>query len=178
MQLNTETILVLGGCRSGKSSHALALAEMATEKNRLYIATCVPYDDEMQDRVSRHQDERDHTWKTIETPVNIADAILENSRHSGVILIDCLTLWVTNLLMADKSEDEILDAVTIVQSALAKAECPVIFVSNEVGAGIVPENSLARRFRDIAGFVNQKIAKSADIVFFTAAGIPIKIKGS
>ncbi len=177
MEIKTETILVLGGCRSGKSSHALELAEKVSGDNRLYIATCVPYDGEMQDRVDRHRKERDTTWTTIETPVEIAETILKNSRNAGVILIDCLTLWVTNLLMADKSEDEIMSEVLQLESALEKANCPVIMVSNEVGAGIVPENSLARHFRDIAGFVNQKIAKCADTVYFTAAGIPLKIKG-
>ncbi len=176
METKNGTTLVLGGCRSGKSSHALDLAEVASEKNRLYIATCVPYDDEMQDRVHRHQKERDATWKTIETPVEIAGTIMEHSPDSGVILIDCLTLWVTNLLMAEKSEDDIMEEVKRLQSALEKAECPVILVSNEVGAGIVPQNCLARRFRDIAGFVNQKIAKSADCVIFTIAGIPLNIK--
>ena len=177
MQSKAKTTLVLGGCRSGKSSHALKLAEDASDKNRIYIATCVPYDNEMQDRVNRHQGERDNTWQTVETPVDIAGTITENSSHAGVILVDCLTLWVTNLLMEDKSEEEILKEVAQLNSALEKSLCPVILVSNEVGAGIVPENGLARKFRDIAGFVNQKVAKCVDNVFFTAAGIPLKIKG-
>lgn len=172
-----KNTLVLGGCRSGKSSYAQELAESVSTTGRYYIATCVPYDSEMEERVGRHQADRDNTWTTIETPVNISESILDAGKSASVILVDCLTLWVTNLLMADKSEADILLEVEILAGALQSSACPVILVSNEVGAGIVPENSLARQFRDIAGFVNQKVAASVPDVFFTAAGIPIKIKG-
>lgn len=177
MKVKKQNTLVLGGCRSGKSSYALELAETISEKNRVYIATCVPYDNEMQDRVDRHQAERDETWLTVETPLRLSECILEKCNSSDVILVDCLTLWVTNLLLDDNTEDEIFAEVNKLGMALSNSSCPVILVSNEVGAGIVPENKLARQFRDIAGFVNQKIAKSVENVFFTAAGIPIKIKG-
>lgn len=177
MKTKSRNTLVLGGCRSGKSSYALELAESLSEKNRLYIATCVPHDDEMQNRVDRHQAERDTTWATDETPHKLAESIVEKSSSFDVILVDCLTLWITNLLLEEMTEDEIFSEVKKLETALEKSECPVILVSNEVGAGIVPENSLARRFRDIAGFVNQKIAKTVDTVFVTFAGIPLKLKG-
>ncbi len=177
MHKKCETILVLGGCRSGKSSWGQELAETIAEKDRVYIATCVPYDDEMRKRVSHHQDDRDSTWVTVEESVNIAESIVDTSRQASVILVDCLTLWVTNMLMADIAEDVIFKEVERLNAALEKTECPVILVSNEVGMGIVPENKLARQFRDIAGFVNQKVAASVQTVYFTAAGIPVKIKG-
>lgn len=177
MKTAVKNTLVLGGCRSGKSSYALELAESVSDSNRLYIATCVPYDAEMKDRVDRHQSERDETWTTVETPLQLSESVIKESKTSDVILVDCLTLWVTNLLLDGKSEEEIFEEVKKLSEAIEKSHCPVILVSNEVGAGIVPENKLARQFRDIAGFVNQKMAKSVPAVFFTAAGIPLKIKG-
>lgn len=177
MKETIRNTLVLGGCRSGKSSYALELAETASVTGRVYIATCVPYDDEMKDRVDRHQAERDDTWKTVEAPIKLSESISQESNSASVILVDCLTLWVTNLLVEGRSEEEILLEVDKVSKVVNDSRCPVIFVSNEVGAGIVPENRLARQFRDIAGFVNQKMAKCVTDVFFTAAGIPIKIKG-
>ncbi len=177
MKRNMQNTLVLGGCRSGKSSYALELAGKISEKNRLYIATCVPYDNEMKDRVDRHQAERDETWVTVETPIKLSESISENNESSDVILIDCLTLWITNLLLDGNTEDEILAEVKKLEIVLKNSRCPVVLVSNEVGAGIVPENKLARQFRDIAGFANQRIARCVNNVFFTAAGIPLKIKG-
>lgn len=177
MKKTIENTLVLGGCRSGKSSYALELAESVSNSKRLYIATCVPYDNEMKDRVDRHQSERDETWTTVETPLQLSESIIKESNLYDVILVDCLTLWVTNLLLDGKSEEEIFEEVKKLSVAIEKSHCPVILVSNEVGAGIVPENKLARQFRDIAGFVNQKMAKCVPDVFFTAAGIPLKIKG-
>lgn len=177
MKTNRETTLILGACRSGKSSFSLEFAEKISKKNRLYIATCVPYDNEMKKRVDKHRAERDDSWRTVETPLKLSERITEESKRSDVILVDCLTLWITNLLLDDNDEDEIFLEVKKLEYALEHSKCPVVLVSNEVGAGIVPENKLARQFRDIAGFVNQKIAKSVNNVFFTIAGIPVKIKG-
>ncbi len=184
-----EIILVIGGCRSGKSSHALALAEeMAEEQTeeqkeeqadsgKVFIATCVPRDDEMKDRVARHQRDRDKSWETVETPAALADAISEHHRKAGVILVDCLTLWTSNILMETEDPGRLDDRIRELIGALGEAECPVILVSNEVGAGIVPANRLARLFRDTAGMVNQRVASAADRVVLMTAGMPLTLKG-
>ena len=171
-----ETILVLGGCRSGKSSHALELAESMPGNRRVFIATCVPYDEEMQARVTNHQNERDESWLTVETPMAIAESILEKSGEADVILVDCLTLWISNLLAEQKTDAAVFEDVSRLTGALEAASCPVILVSNEVGAGIVPENPLARRFRDLTGYINRQVAASVDRVIWTVAGIPVTIK--
>ena len=171
-----ETIFVIGGCRSGKSSHALRLAEEISAKNRVFIATCVPQDEEMRERVSNHQEERGAEWKTVEEPIFLPEAILENSQQAGVVLADCLTLWISNLLMEDEDFGKIAESVRQLTQVIAEAKCPVILVSNEVGAGIVPENKLARLFRDAVGFANQRIAASVHRVIWMVAGIPVPIK--
>jgi adenosylcobinamide kinase/adenosylcobinamide-phosphate guanylyltransferase len=171
-----ETILVMGGCRSGKSRNALELAEKISGSNKIFIATCMPLDDEMKERIDRHKKERDKSWTTIEAPVELPEVINGNSREGDVILVDCLTLWINNILMETESTDIIDDHIQKLIIALKEAKCPIIMVSNEVGAGIVPENRLARLFRDYAGFVNQKVAACADRVIWTVAGIPVVIK--
>jgi len=171
-----ETILVIGGCRSGKSRHALELAEKISGSKRIFIATCMPLDDEMKERIDRHKKERDKSWTTIEAPVELPEVINEKSREGDVILVDCLTLWINNLLMETERTDIIDDHIQKLIIALEKAKCPIILVSNEVGAGIVPENRLARQFRDLAGFANQKVAECADSVILMVAGIPVIIK--
>jgi len=171
-----KNILVIGGCRSGKSSQALKLADQFSDNRRTFIATCVPYDDEMKDRVARHQKERDNTWKTVEEPVNLHKAITEHGKSSDIILVDCITLWISNLLLKTRRIDYILKNVEKLLNAVQKTECSVIMVSNEVGTGIVPENDLSRMFRDAAGFANQHIANVADQVTWMVAGIPVKIK--
>lgn len=174
---NLENTLVLGGCKSGKSRHAQQLAESLTQDRRLYIATCVPLDQEMLDRVSKHQDDRDRTWTTVETPVHVTDIIARKNKDYGVILLDCLTLWVTNLIMDNMGKADIIEKTRELCDAVKLSSCPVILVSNEVGAGIVPENKLARMFRDIQGIVNQTVAASVDRVVVTFAGIPLTVKG-
>ena len=177
-----KNILVIGGCRSGKSSQALKLADQFPSNMRTFIATCVPYDDEMKERVARHQKERDNTWRTIEEPLDLHKAITEHGKSSDVILIDYITLWISNLLLKSSSInsspiDYVLKNVEKLMNAVQKAECTVIMVSNEVGTGIVPENELSRMFRDAAGFANQHIANAVDQVIWMVAGIPVKIKG-
>jgi len=173
-----ETIFVIGGCRSGKSRYSIDLAQQVQGGRKTFIATCVPLDDEMKQRVQRHREERDESWNTIETSIELSEAIIENSSKTDVILIDCLTLWVSNLLMETEDQYKIFKEVKKLTSALEVAKCQVILVSNEVGTGIVPENRLARLYRDIAGHVNQKIAACSDRVILMAAGIPVQIKGS
>jgi adenosylcobinamide kinase/adenosylcobinamide-phosphate guanylyltransferase len=175
--LNTDKlILVLGGCRSGKSGYAMARADAMAAEGKLYLATSVPTDPEMEKRVARHQAERGPGWQTVEEPVLIDESIAVAGRFARVILVDCLTLWTSNLLFDQNDETEIMASVALLSKALKACSCPVILVSNEVGYGIVPENPLARTFRDMAGLVNQKIAAVADEVILCAAGIPVQIK--
>ncbi|WP_246805195.1 bifunctional adenosylcobinamide kinase/adenosylcobinamide-phosphate guanylyltransferase [Desulfosarcina cetonica] len=151
---NNEKTLVIGGCRSGKSSHAQALAE-AVGPRRIYVATCVPHDDEMRERVARHQRERDASWRTLEEPVDLAGIIGRHGASADVMLIDCLTLWLSNLLMQTEDIVLIRQKIDGLAEAVTQAPGAVVLVSNEVGAGIVPENRLARLYRDLAGWTNQ-----------------------
>lgn len=172
---------MIGGCRSGKSSFALdqanrLQASRLEEKDKYFIATSVPSDSEMEKRVEKHQKERGEGWHTIEEPVRIHEKISQYSPKAGVILVDCLTLWASNLLFHSYDQAQIDGAVKHLENSLEQCECPVFLVSNEVGCGIVPENNLARQFRDIAGFVNQRIAKIADKVVMMVAGIDVQIK--
>lgn len=173
---NGNTILVIGGCRSGKSSYALDAANRTASDNKIYLATSVPTDLEMENRVKRHQAERGADWKTVEEPVLIHEAILSVQDTARVVLVDCLTLWTSNLLFQGADEPEVMDAVDKLSAVLAQVPCPVYLVTNEVGYGIVPENSLARQFRDMAGLVNQRVAAAVDRVILTVAGIDVQIK--
>ena len=171
-----ETTFIVGGCRSGKSRHALELAEKIQASKRIFIATCMPLDDEMKERIDRHKKDRDKSWKTVEVPVQLPEAISEKNRKGDIILIDCLTLWINNLLIEIEDNAVIDQRIHKLILALKDAKCPIILVSNEVGTGIVPENKLARRFRDLTGFTNQKVAECADNVIWMVAGIPVSIK--
>ena len=167
---------VIGGCRSGKSDYALKLADAVSSQNKYFIATSVPTDGEMEKRVQKHQKERGADWRTLEEPVDIDKAIDQYSRKAGVILVDCLTLWVSNMMFRQWDQDQIETMTSKLEDSLKRSACPVFLVSNEVGLGVVPENMLARRFRDLAGFVNQRMAETADRVIMTVAGIPVTIK--
>lgn len=170
-----EIILVIGGCRSGKSRYALELAKHISGDRRIFIATCVSGDKEMEMRVERHKKERGKGWSTVEIPLRLPEAIIEYSPNSDLILVDCLTLWISNLILNNNDVDMSKAALGLARS-LKDAQCPVIMVSNEVGTGIVPENRLARLFRDAAGILNQKIATCSDRVIWMVAGIPVPIK--
>ncbi len=174
--LKSEIIFVIGGCRSGKSSFALDQADQMDGNDKYFIATSVPADPEMEKRVEIHQQQRGKAWHTIEEPVLIYESIDRYGKDADVILVDCLTLWVSNLLMQSCDHDHILGNVDRLVHSLDQCACPVFLVSNEVGTGIVPENQLARCFRDFAGLVNQRIARAADRVVTTIAGIPVQIK--
>ena len=173
-----KTILVIGGCRSGKSRYALELATQAAGQNRIFIATCMPGDKEMEERVRRHQKERSQSWTTIEAPLGLAEAVDEHGRQGNVIVVDCLTLWLSNLLPENNNPKKIEVHIQRLTQSLEASQCPVFLVSNEVGTGIVPENRLARMFRDIAGFANQSVAACSDMVIWMVAGIPVTIKKS
>jgi len=172
-----EVIFVIGGCRSGKSGHALETAEKLAGNKKIFIATCIPQDAEMKQRVERHQKERGRDWQTLEAPVDLPQAVAASSRQADVLLVDCLTLWISNLLLAIADDEIITERIFSLAQTLGSASCPVILVSNEVGTGIVPENQLARRFRDLVGTANQTLAEQADKVVWMVAGIPVQIKG-
>jgi adenosylcobinamide kinase / adenosylcobinamide-phosphate guanylyltransferase len=167
---------VLGGCRSGKSAFALQTASAIPSDRRVFIATSIACDDEMKARVARHRAERGAEWTTVEAPLTLAEAIADNARNGCVILVDCLTLWISNLLLETGAPTTVESRIPHLIRTLAQAPCPVVLVSNEVGAGIVPENKLARQFRDLAGTANQAVAAAANRVVWVVAGIPVTIK--
>lgn len=191
-----EIILVTGGSRSGKSTFAQQLAESISE-TRIYLATCPVVDGEMADRIEKHRrDRQDRRWHTIEEEIDLVGTLGQvawegsgkgagetEGQRQGVILVDCLTLWINNLLYqaerrgASLSEDEIVAASQEVLQAARSCKGTVIFVSNEVGLGIVPDHFSGRLFRDLAGRCNQVFAKEADTVVFMVSGIPMWIKG-
>jgi adenosylcobinamide kinase/adenosylcobinamide-phosphate guanylyltransferase len=170
-----KTVLIIGGCRSGKSGYALELAEQIPGQ-KIFIATCIPHDKEMENRVLGHKKQRSRTWTTCEAPVRLPEQINKNSRKENVILVDCLTLWISNLLLENNDQKNIDRRIRNLIQSLENAQCPIFLVSNEVGTGIVPENRLARHFRDIAGFANQKVAACANQVIWMVAGIPVGVK--
>ncbi|MBI5831711.1 MAG: bifunctional adenosylcobinamide kinase/adenosylcobinamide-phosphate guanylyltransferase [Armatimonadetes bacterium] len=177
-----EVILVTGGARGGKSGYAQQWAE-SLPGARAIIATCPVLDGEMAARVARHQADRaGRGWRTVEEPLDLARALAELA-DTPVVLIDCLTLWVNNLLhRAGEAglmfgEDEVVPETDRLTAALAAHPGTVILVSGEVGWGIVPANELARRFRDVAGRVNQRVAAAADRVVLMVSGLPMAVKG-
>ncbi len=161
--------LVLGGARSGKSAYAEGLIE-ACPGPWLYLATAQAFDAEMVDRIAQHRARRPEAWRTRDVPLALPEAVAE---ADGPVLVDCLTLWLTNLILAEAD----LDAATArLLEACAGAPGPVVLVGNEVGLGIVPDNALARRFRDAAGRLHQRLAAEADRVVLTVAGLPLIVK--
>jgi adenosylcobinamide kinase/adenosylcobinamide-phosphate guanylyltransferase len=164
--------LVIGGARSGKSTFAERLVT-ASNSPRRYIATAEAWDDEMRDRIARHRQDRGADWLTVEAPLDLAGA-LARAEPGEVVLVDCATLWLTNHLLADHD----LNAKTgELLTALASCAAPVVMVSNETGWGIVPDNALARRFRDEQGRLNQRLAAEAGLVVTVIAGLPMVMKG-
>ena len=160
--------LVLGGARSGKSRHAEALIE-AEAAPSAYIATAQAWDEEMRARIAEHRARRCEGWQTIDAPLDLAAALA--TPHPA--LVDCLTLWLTNLMLG---EHDVARATAGLESALAARAAPTVLVGNEVGLGIVPDNALARRFRDEAGRLHQRLAAKADRVLFMVAGLPMRVK--
>lgn len=167
-----QLTLVLGGAASGKSLHAETLV-MGTGRPRYYIATAQAWDDEMRAKIDDHQAQRGTDWITIEAPMNASDA-MDDIPANAIVLFDCATLWLTNQLLAEENL-EIAEARLL--AAFSACASPVVVVSNEVGAGIVPDNALSRRFRNAQGRLNQRIAQQADAVVGVMAGLPIALKG-
>jgi adenosylcobinamide kinase/adenosylcobinamide-phosphate guanylyltransferase len=168
-----RSVFILGGARSGKSRFAEELAGKAGGRLH-YLATGRAWDDEMRDRISHHQERRGGEWTTHEAPVDIATVLQRLDSPNSVILIDCLTLWLTNLMMENADMET---AFAELEAAIESTRAKLIFVSNEIGLGIVPENRMAREFRDHAGRLHQRVAAIAGEVYFVAAGLPLKMKG-
>lgn len=169
-----NSILVLGGARSGKSHYAEALASGWNGK-KIYLATAEPGDAEMAARIEAHRARRGSDWRTVSALLNLPDALREVSEDDAFILIDCLTIWLSNVFLA---ENDCAAAVEDLLEALDHTQGTTVLVSNEVGGGIVPENAMARRFRDIAGETNQKVAAIVDEVVLVTAGLPQVLKPS
>jgi adenosylcobinamide kinase/adenosylcobinamide-phosphate guanylyltransferase len=165
---------ISGGARSGKSSYALQ--EAMKFERRGYLATAEAFDKEMESRISRHKQERGALFTTIEEPLNIADSIREYSDKVDVILVDCMTVWLNNLLYYRENISMELPEIQSFLSLLENPPTSLIIVSNELGMGIVPADSLSREYRDQAGFLNQAVAKRADKATFMVSGLPLKLK--
>jgi adenosylcobinamide kinase / adenosylcobinamide-phosphate guanylyltransferase len=174
--LHSQLTLVLGGARSGKSRYAESLIT-AAPLPWVYVATAQAQDAEMADRIAHHRERRGAGWHTIEEPHDLEDAI-DAAPAGAAVLVDCLTLWLTNRMLAEGDIDADIDADTGgLEAALARRRGPAVLVSNEVGSGIVPDNALARRFRDLQGRLNQRLAAHADCVVLVVAGLPLIVKG-
>ena len=164
--------LILGGARSGKSARALVLAG---KPPHVFIATAEALDGEMAERIRLHQAARGETWGLVEEPLELAQAIRAHAAEGVTLLIDCLTLWLSNMMHHERDVAAEIDALV---AALAVVPCRVVLVSNEIGMGLAPMNALGRDFRDAQGRLNQRIAAVADHVEFVAAGLPLVLKGS
>jgi adenosylcobinamide kinase/adenosylcobinamide-phosphate guanylyltransferase len=175
-----ELILITGGARSGKSSYALQIAERKSE-SRVFVATCPTIDREMTDRVERHKLEREgRGWRTIEEETELAELFQEKVKAAGVVLIDCITLWVNNILFThgeERVDDFVIkDLCMKWLQAMDVFDGTVICVTNEVGLGVVPENRLARKYRDLVGTCNQLLGRKANRVVLVSCGVPLIIK--
>ncbi|NTW84002.1 MAG: bifunctional adenosylcobinamide kinase/adenosylcobinamide-phosphate guanylyltransferase [Chlorobiaceae bacterium] len=169
-----KIIYVTGGARSGKSSFALKLA--GNYNNPVFLATAEPFDEEMALRITKHKEERLNHFITIEEPLYVEKVFTRLPDGTGVVLLDCLTVWTGNLMHHFDADSEIDERISSFLCVLSDPPCDIILVSNEVGMGIVPENAMARRFRDIAGIVNQKIAAVANEAYLLCSGIQVRLK--
>ncbi|MFN3504696.1 MAG: bifunctional adenosylcobinamide kinase/adenosylcobinamide-phosphate guanylyltransferase [Caldimicrobium sp.] len=172
-------VFVLGGAKSGKTKWALNYAQsLKNIQKYYYLATALPLDEEMEEKINRHREERGALWQSIEEPLYITQRIRDIKDAFTVILIDCLTLWVSNLLYFSKNVDDFLEELLEeVENYRGSEKSYLIFVSNEIGLGLVPYNPLGREFRELLGWINQEIAKRAEEVYFILAGLPLKLKG-
>lgn len=167
-------VFVTGGARSGKSTYAEGRAARSGEPVT-YLATAVAFDTEMRDRIGRHRAERPTHWVTVEEPLNVPAAV--QHAETPVLLLDCLSVWVNNLMFHDWTDAQILAATDDLVSAARNHAGTVILVTNEVGLGIVPDNALSRRYRDVLGWVNQRCAQASDEAYLLVSGLPLTLKG-
>lgn len=170
--IRCKSVLVTGGARSGKSGFAEELARLSG-LSPIYLATAAAGDDEMRQRINLHRERRGQGWQTVEEPQAVTDTILRLAAPEKIILVDCLTLWLSNLMMDALDIDK---ESAHLAASIGESNGPVIFVSNEVGQGIVPDNAMARAFRDHAGRLNQMMGDACDAVYFVAAGQPLLLK--
>jgi adenosylcobinamide kinase/adenosylcobinamide-phosphate guanylyltransferase len=168
--------LITGGARSGKSSHALTIATAYPGNRRYFIASAEPSDDEMHTRIERHRADRSAGFVTIEEPVALARVIASLDGRADVLVLDCLTLWVANLMARDRDDLAVMAEADGLIGALTRVTFGAVVVTGEVGAGIVPMNPAARRFRDLLGWINQKVARASDRVLLMTAGYPLIVK--
>jgi len=177
MTTSADKVLILGGAKSGKSSLAQSMAE-AWGGRLVYVATAQAGDQEMHERIARHQAQRGAAWTTLEEPLELEKALRQADGPEAVLLVDCLTLWLSNLVLgANLSDPEVVARGQALAQLLPRLEARVILVANEVGLGIVPENALARRWRDLAGGLNQRLASACGTVLLVTAGLPLALKG-
>jgi adenosylcobinamide kinase/adenosylcobinamide-phosphate guanylyltransferase len=178
----SKLTLILGGARSGKSTYAEELARKLGGDDVLYVATAEALDQEMRDRIARHRAQRPQAWRTLEAPLHPGRVLLDRRPDEPTILLDCLTMLVSNLLLAHEGEGEaaVETAVQVeigkLTAAAAQLDAHLIIVSNEVGLGLVPDNALGRIYRDVLGRANQTLARAADEVIFMVAGLPMIVK--
>ena len=173
--MRKKIIFITGGVRSGKSQFALELARNFPGP-KAYLATAQPLDREMAERIRRHKRNRPKDWQTLEEPLRVSAILKEKGDQFSLILIDCLTLWISNGLMANWTEKKFLQETDRLCKACRDARGSLIIVSNEVGMGIVPDNPSARMFRDLSGLIHQKVSQQADEVYFMVSGLPLQLK--
>ncbi|MBI4353961.1 MAG: bifunctional adenosylcobinamide kinase/adenosylcobinamide-phosphate guanylyltransferase [Candidatus Omnitrophica bacterium] len=173
----SRLILLTGATRSGKSRLAVTFAKRFGSRI-VYLATCRPADRDMKRRVARHQQERPRSWTTLEAPDDPAAVLAKQNGFVDGAILDCLTMYVSRLLMRRLSDEAILTRIRTLCQAMRQAPFPMVIVTNEVGWGVVPATRLGRRFRDLAGFVNQLVAQHADDVYLVVAGLPLRLKGN
>jgi adenosylcobinamide kinase/adenosylcobinamide-phosphate guanylyltransferase len=168
--------LVLGGVRSGKSRYAQQLAEQS--RDVVFVATAKVTDDEMRAKIDRHREDRPKDWVTVEEPLELPKVLAQHELDSEMIVVDCLTIFAANLMEAEGENDDAIEArVEALCGALRRVQCAVVVVSNEVGSGVHPVSPLGRRYRDLLGEINQRVARIADDVILMVAGLPLALKG-
>ena len=173
--MSKKISFITGGARSGKSAFAEKIAAGRAGK-RAYLATAQALDAEMVARIEHHRQRRGSSWDTFEEPLAVAELLAKLSGRYEVVLLDCLTLWLSNVMAHSDGDDAVYRQSDLLVDAIKNSASTCIVVSNEVGLGIVPDNALARRFRDLAGFVNQRVAQAADEAYLLTSGIPLKIR--
>ncbi len=171
----TKTI-VTGGARSGKSDFALELAS-SIKGEKIFLATAQAFDDEMKERIAKHKENRPHYWTTVEEPLRIVGRIKELDRKDVVVLVDCLGLWVSNILLSDEHKVNVGKLMAGLVNVAKAFKGSIVFVTNEVGSGIVPGDPLSREFRDVLGKLNQELMKICDSGVLLVSGAPLYLKG-